>query len=383
MNVMALLSHIPEATIGIPSKITRISTHLQDSARDRQNLSGQTKKPFILKLFTTKLVLFAIIGLSPLFAHAGFFSFFTDFLFAGDALNNTAAVGNSQNMALLKAAASQDPNAGRGGGDITIVGGSALLSEAGPSGTIADIALEKPTSDQISIYVVRPGDSLSQIAKMFNVTTNTIIWSNDIRRGSLITPGQQLVILPISGVQHLVKKGDTVRSITKKYKADYDEVLAYNSLTTESRISIGETITVPDGEMATVVYSSSGRAVRGTNGPTLSGYYIRPISGGRKSQGLHGYNAIDIAASVGTPIVASADGDVIVSRGSGWNGGYGSYIVIRHDNRTQTLYAHNSRNIVSGGQRVVKGQVIGYVGSTGKSTGPHLHFEIRGAKNPF
>jgi putative ATPase len=94
-------------------------------------------------------------------------------------------------------------------------------------------------------------------------------------------------------------------------------------------------------------------------------------------------NAIDIAAPLNTPILASASGKVIVSRSGGWNGGYGNYIVIKHDNGTQTLYAHNNENKVSVGDVVKKGDVIALMGSTGKATGIHLHFEVRGAKNPF
>lgn len=110
---------------------------------------------------------------------------------------------------------------------------------------------------------------------------------------------------------------------------------------------------------------------------------MRPLRGGVKSQGIHGYNGIDIAAPVGTPILASADGAVILARTSGYNGGYGLYVVIKHNNGTQTLYAHMSRVNVSVGQTVTQGEVIGAVGNTGRSTGPHIHFEVRGARNPF
>lgn len=314
-------------------------------------------------------------------AQASFFSFFAEIL----GINSNRIVShntNSQTMQLLQAALNYDPNPSKGGGDITIVDDSALLPDSGPSGTLVNIE-EGQTSDQISIYVVREGDSLSQIAKIFNVSVNTIIWSNDIKRGSLITPGQILTILPITGVEHTVKSGETIVGITKKYKGDLDEILQYNDLTRDSKLAIGDVIIIPDGEIALSVYSGGASVVKGTNGPTYSGYYIRPINGGKKSQGLHGYNAVDLASSYGTPILASASGQVIINRSYGWNGGYGKYVVIRHDNGTQTLYAHNSRNIVSQGQYVVQGQVIGYIGSTGKSTGSHVHFEIRGAKNPF
>jgi murein DD-endopeptidase MepM/ murein hydrolase activator NlpD len=107
------------------------------------------------------------------------------------------------------------------------------------------------------------------------------------------------------------------------------------------------------------------------------------MPGGILTQGLHGWNAVDIGAARGTPLHAAADGTVIVARIGGYNGGYGNYVVITHGNGTQTLYGHMKNVIVSSGQTVSAGQVIGYEGSTGNSTGPHLHFEVRGAANPF
>lgn len=286
-------------------------------------------------------------------------------------------------MALLKASLNPEADLALGGGDITVVDGNSLISETGPLGTVADMTDENHT-DRISIYVVKEGDSLSQIAKMFGVNTSTIIWANDIKRGDLIQEGQSLIILPINGVKHTVKEGDTIASIAKKYKADIEEIYSFNDLSSDSKISLGQEIVVPDGEGTAITYSSKSVAsvVKGSGAPAYVGYYIKPVNG-VKSQGLHGYNAVDIAAPTGTPIVASASGYVTVARDYGWNGGYGSYIVISHDNGTQTLYAHANSVIVAQGYRVVQGQVIGYVGSTGKSTGPHIHFEIRGAKNPF
>lgn len=324
--------------------------------------------------------------IAPIYAHAGVFSFMSG-LFSSqkDDLTKTTDAYNSQTVPVLRAALNIDPNPSKGGGDIIIVDDEALLSEIGPSGTIAEIEERPAQSDQISIYVVREGDSLSQIAKMFNVSTNTIIWANDIKSGSFITPGQTLVILPITGVRHTVVKGETIKSIARKYKGDFDEILQYNNLTENSTLAVGDVVVVPDGEIATPTYSSesASRIVKGVGGPLYSGYYIKPLASSRRSQGLHGYNAVDLAAPEGTPVLAAATGDVIISISSGWNGGYGKYIVIKHDNGTQTLYSHNSSNIVYSGQRVMQGQVIGYVGSTGRSTGAHVHFEIRGAENPF
>ncbi|MEK7514253.1 MAG: LysM peptidoglycan-binding domain-containing M23 family metallopeptidase, partial [Patescibacteria group bacterium] len=206
------------------------------------------------------------------------------------------------------------------------------------------------------------------------------------RRGTPLREGHVLVILPVSGVRHTVKKGDTVASIAKLYKGDASEILQYNDLSSGQVLAVGEIVIVPDGEIAAPSRSSSSSSIavgtRVTLYPNYDGYYVRPVQG-RKTQGIHGYNGVDIAAPRGNPIVAAANGVVIVSREGGWNGGYGNYIVISHNNGTQTLYSHNLRNAVSVGDIVEQGQVIGFVGTTGRSTGNHVHFEVRGAKNPF
>lgn len=279
----------------------------------------------------------------------------------------------------LRAAVHPDPNPAKGGGDITVVGGVALSPEIGPSGTLADIGVARPGADQISLYVVKEGDTISEIAELFSVTPNTILWSNDLPRGNVIQPGQTLVILPVSGVTHTVKKGETVAGIVKRYKGDLEEVLEFNGIAKDAILAAGDELVIPYGVMP---HTTS--AVRGAaSGPLIEGYFMRPVVGGVRSQGIHGYNGVDLAAKTGTSVLASASGEVIVSRTFGFNGGYGQYIVIRHQNGTQTLYAHLSENFVFAGQAVVQGQVIGAVGSTGRSTGPHLHFEVRGARNPF
>jgi len=296
-------------------------------------------------------------------------------------------------MPLLCAAVHLNPNPSKGGGDITIAYETALLPEIGPQNALVNINSNnidntELKSDQISIYVVREGDSLSQIAKMFGVSIKTIIWANDIGQGGIIRPGEQLTILPVSGIRHLVKKGDTLSSLAKKYNSDIDEILEMNGFETNHILSIGSSLIIPGGEMIepTITQSRAYNKNINNNARSYVGYYIHPVVDGTKTQGIHGYNAIDISASYGTPITASASGEVILSKfasGDPWFGGYGNYIVVQHDNDTQTVYAHLSQNLVKRGWEVVQGQVIGYMGSTGKSTGNHLHFEIRGAVNPF
>lgn len=283
---------------------------------------------------------------------------------------------NSQTMNLLEGYLNTNPT-NIGGPALSIVDAVALSPYSDDSGAFAEPG--QSGNGQISIYVVRSGDTLGEIADMFGVSINTIMWANDLKTKTLKV-GQELVILPISGVRHTVKKGDTLQSIAKKYKADLDDVLTYNNLPTGAKIAVGDTIIIPDGVISST-QTSGGSSINSQI--VTSGFYIRPISGGVKSQGLHGHNGVDLAASVGTPIKASASGKVIVSRTGGYNGGYGTYVVISHGNGTQTLYAHMSKNNVVVGQTVEQGEVIGTIGMTGKTTGPHLHFEVRGARNPF
>jgi LysM repeat protein len=326
---------------------------------------------------------------SPLTTSAGVFSFLADFFSGKDSkMEATVIVGNSQTMPLLQSSPSPINSASVGGGDINIVDGNALLSENGPSGTVADIN-DTVTNGTISRYIVRKGDSLSSIAKMFGVSTNTIVWANDIS-GKSIKEGQELVILPVSGVIHTVAKGETLSSIAKKYKGDLAEIQQFNSLDSTSKLAIGDTVIIPDGDagskVSTAKTSVTGATslIKGTdNVPSYAGYYMLPISGGRKTQGLHGYNAVDYAIPVGSSLVAAAGGEVVIAKTTGWNGGYAEYIVISHYNGSQTVYGHLSAVYVTPGQRVTKGQLIGLTGNTGNSTGPHLHLEIRGAKNPF
>jgi murein DD-endopeptidase MepM/ murein hydrolase activator NlpD len=326
------------------------------------------------------VTLFLVVSLLPISVYAGPVGNFFSNIFKGDQ-ENLFSTENIQNMNLLVASAV--PVAGSENKHVPVVEHNALVPEVGPQGT-AQESVHKITSDQISVYVVREGDTLSQIAEMFNVTVNTIKWGNDLSSNTL-KKGDVLVILPISGVKHTVKKGDTVQSLAKKYKGDIEEILDYNNLKEGDALEVGSIVIIPDGEVLPAP-SSSGSGVRSGSSSSLkeySGYYLRPVAGGKKTQGIHGYNGVDLAGPVGTPIYAAADGEVIISRSGGWNGGYGNYVVIRHPNGTQTLYSHNSRNNVSVGDNVKQGDVIGFIGATGKATGPHLHFEIRGAKNPF
>lgn len=313
-----------------------------------------------------------------------------------DELQSYSLPVNAQNMPLLRAATNSAPFASQNDQSPTLIDNQAIAHENRPilAHTIASSSVEETfspdSSDQIAVYVVHDGDTIPTIAKMFNVSANTIRWANDLDTKATIKKDQKLVILPISGVKYVVKKGDTLKSIASSFNGDQQEIIAFNGLEGSSDIHVGDEIIIPNGEMDGSengkTPSTSGTAAapknlasKGTN----TGYFMRPIIGGVKTQGIHGHNAVDLASKLNSPIMAAAAGTVIVAKQGGWNGGYGNYIVISHPNGMQTLYAHMNSLNAHVGESVAKGDVIGYMGSTGDSTGVHLHFEVRGGVNPF
>ncbi|MDB5187895.1 MAG: peptidase family protein [Candidatus Kaiserbacteria bacterium] len=319
------------------------------------------------------------------------------------------------NKIVLKPSLNIDPSPSLGDTS-TIIADAALVPSSGPGG---EVSSDQPSSSAISLYVVRNGDTLSSVAKLFGVSVNTIRWANNLSRTSSIKPGQSLVILPVSGVQYVTKKGDTLASIAKKFGGDAADIASFNSIDVGT-LTPGTTLMIPNGEsdsgqsalpatgisigtnaitkiIQTGISKSSSSRYRISTSKTEPAhnlghegsaaevaYYTSPLVHYVKTQDIHGYNGVDMGAPAGTSVMAAAAGTVIVARDSGYNGGYGNYIVISHDNGSQTLYAHLSRVSVSQGASVEQGQVIGTVGQTGWATGPHLHFEIRNSiMNPF
>lgn len=269
---------------------------------------------------------------------------------------------------------------------------NALVSTRNPSGILPTAS----GSDQIVVYTVQAGDTPSTIASRFGVSLNTLLWANNLRSAGAIRVGDSLVILPVTGVQYEVKKGDTIEAIAKKFDADPTDILSFNGMAIGEPLQAGVQIIIPDGELASPAPASAAPSrsapsvSRFAGLPEFKGFLMRPIIGGRNARatksnphGLHGFNGVDLANTCGLPVSAAAGGTVIISRTSGWNGGYGRYIVITHPNGVQTLYAHLSAIQTNVGEQVSQGTQIGLIGSTGNSTGCHVHFEVRGAKNPF
>ncbi len=371
----------------------------------------EAKKPLFIKLSHQKLaslLLIAGLGLgTPAMAQAGILSLLGLENTASAETISASAVLNSQNLALPQATiATKDA----GTQEVELpVADDALVAQAGPLGTQADMTDEVVADvNQIYTYVVRSGDTLPVIAKMLNVSVGTIVWANDLSgKNAKLTPGQVLAILPVSGISYTIKKGDTISGIAKRFKVDVDEIGKFNGLELDSKLIAGEEIIIPGADLAlpsstiTTGTKSSGsslgssgsnlplyaygatRLQSGFSGPDLGGYFNRPVKGCLRTQGAHGKNGVDIGCPIGTPIMAAANGTVLIARDSGWNGGFGKYVVINHPNGTQTLYGHMSAVYVTSGQSVSQGQTIGLMGSTGRSTGSHLHFEVHGAENPL
>ncbi len=290
---------------------------------------------------------------------------------------------HSSNLPLLAAALNPDPNPEKGESGVYVSEGSALMANAGPDGTLADI-VHRAEGGEIRTYIIESGDTLSSIAAKNGISVNTILWANNLTAKSKLTPGQTLVILPVTGIEHTVRSGETVASLAKKYGGSTEDILSYNGLDSGEPLIVGTKIIIPNGEpVAAPTPTKKPGAKKTVTLPTISGF-SNPLPAGRCTQTRHGNNGVDIAAPNGTPIYASAAGKVIISLANGgWNGGYGNYVVINHASGAQTLYAHMTRTATAAGATVGKGELIGYVGSTGKSTGNHLHFEVHKAANPF
>ncbi|MCX6751244.1 MAG: M23 family metallopeptidase [Candidatus Nomurabacteria bacterium] len=371
------------------------------------------------KIYSTILAFSLLFGVffAPSPAKAGFFSSLLGNEASADitdSLNSTETIKNSQTMALLQADVSSIPTTQekstkstdsqiQDNANVNIVSENALLPATNHVSVPGETEAGDSYSDQISVYVIRKGDSISKIADMFDVSANTILLANDMKKGQKLKEGDVLLILPISGTEHTVTKGQTIQSIAKLYKVDVEDITSYNGIPDNAKLAIGDKLMIPGGDnMMTDEGGDKPAADLGSSIlkdanyylthpiQNLVGYFINPVPTGRKTQGLHGpgNRGIDIGAPTGTPIYASAPGTVLVVKTGcrvgqkRCGGGYGNMAVVQHFNGTRTLYAHMSRLATHIGDDVNRGEIVGYVGNTGRSTGPHVHFEVFNAKNP-
>ncbi|MGC9359950.1 MAG: peptidoglycan DD-metalloendopeptidase family protein [Anaerolineae bacterium] len=241
------------------------------------------------------------------------------------------------------------------------------------------VAAPKEVRTWVITYSVQAGDTVSGIAERFGLQSTSILWANDriAEHPDYLQVGQDVLVPPVDGALHVVAKGDTIESIAKSYTVDPEAITSFpdNHLEDGQPLTVGERLVIPGGQkpyQARRVYASSGNPpVDASRG---SGSFAWPMSGYITQQYWSQHQAIDIGAAKGTPIYASDSGYVSYVQFS--DSGYGNMAMIDHRNGYVTLYAHMSIVIVDTGQSISKGQLVGYCGSTGNSTGPHLHFEV-------
>ncbi len=241
---------------------------------------------------------------------------------------------------------------------------------------------QKPRSE-IEDYKVENGDTLSSIAQKKGLSTDTIKWANDLTSDT-IKPGDILKILPVSGVSHTVKSGDSLESVAKKYTAEEQAIVdfPFNDIPDDFKLKVGQLLIVPDGSPPEVKAPAKPRPQYLAQGPQSPAFqapfgaqFIWPTPGGISQYYAWYHPGIDIANRA-APGVAASDGGTVVVAGWPDSWGYGNRVVIDHGNGYRSLYAHLSNVYVSVGETVSRGQLVGQMGSTGRSTGTHLHMEI-------
>lgn len=273
------------------------------------------------------------------------------------------------------------------GGSGTVLG----LSTFSLAETVATLVSDKPRAEIIQ-YDIQPGDTVSTIAKKFDVSDDTIYWENNITPKTVLKPGDKLRILPVAGVRHTVSRGDTVDSIAKKYDVSAQAIVdwPFNTFVNDETfaLAVGQSLIIPDGVKPDQVPVSPrqylARQTPDAGTVVASGQWVWPAAG-KLTQFFAWYHpALDIANKSAPQVVAADAGKVVAVISQRY--GYGNHVIIDHGNGFQTLYAHLSSFAVSEGQTVGQGSAIGNMGSTGRSTGTHLHFEIRqngAALNPL
>jgi len=264
-------------------------------------------------------------------------------------------------------------------------GGAGYLILAQSENVGAATLVSDSSKGDVTEYRVEEGDTLSSIAQKFGVSMDTLIWENGLKNVGAIKPQQILRILPITGVKYKVSRGETIYSIAKKLQVDAQNIIDYpfNTFTDDENFSLaaGQELMVPDGIKPNDVVATTPRTIAKTVAPIPGvkgeGNFMWPTNGMITQKYYWYHQAVDIANHSNPPIVAAQGGTVVTA---GWNGGgYGNYVIINHGNGYETLYGHmlNNSVIVKAGDRVSQGQKLGLMGSTGRSTGTHLHFEVR------
>jgi len=245
---------------------------------------------------------------------------------------------------------------------------------------LTSTVVSEKVRDKVIEYTVQEGDTVGTIAEKFGVDEDTVLWQNSLSSKNSIKVGQTLEILPVAGISHKVQKGDTVYSIAKKYDSDAQAVVdfPYNTFINDEtfELAIGQVIVVPEGVKPSEAPSGprTRRLTPDAGSVVASGNFVWPTSGSISQNFVWYHPGTDIANRAAPGILAADAGVVEYSGCLNW--GYGCHVIINHGNGFKTLYGHMSSLSVVAGQSVVRGGALGKMGSTGRSTGIHLHFEV-------
>ena len=270
-----------------------------------------------------------------------------------------------------------------------------IADAAAPLPTLSGSALLKPNfasagllpKRDTEVYQVRGGDTVTRIASAYGVSVDTIVWENNLSANGRIRPGQMLTILPISGVKHIVKDQENIASIAKKYGVDAEDIMEYNEIELEDHIFPGEEIIIPDGVKKVPPTPQRQQYLAGLQkedyrkvevpadyqGASSGLIWPMPAATRLSQKFWSRHRAIDVPCR-DCQVIAAAEGIVELS---GWQRGYGNTIVLNHGNGLKTRYGHGKELLVAAGASVQQGQAIMISGSTGRSSGPHLHFEVK------
>lgn len=272
-----------------------------------------------------------------------------------------------------------------------------------PDKAVALAVISAPKKREVVTYEVAPGDTLSGIASKFGISTESVLWSNEVSNANRLALGDKLRIVPVDGMVHTVKAGDTLSGIASRYKVSVEDITGFaeNGLPGPDSLHIGQDLVIPGATkpapppppaMVAAAAAPAPSAPAPAPAPKAapaapapapapppkaappSSSVMWPVRGPIFTY-FSGYHpGLDISPPYGTPVVAIRGGVVTAVRL--WEYSYGHHILIDHGNGISAMYAHLSSQAVSVGETVSAGEVIGRVGNTGRSTGPHLHFEL-------
>lgn len=223
-------------------------------------------------------------------------------------------------------------------------------------------------------YIIEEGDNLTVISRKIGANLDTLVSVNKISNANRLRPGQKIIVPNRNGLLYTMKKGESIEDVTERYDVSLKRVLTFNKISDASNIEEGDDIFLPGakytlderidkfGQMFSLPTTI-------TRISSVFGYRVHPITGVRTK-----HMGVDIPGRLNTPVYAARKGKVIFA---GYSGGYGNLVIVRHDKGYTTYYGHLNSITTKAGANVGVGVMIGRMGSTGRSTGSHLHFEVR------